>query len=362
MIAILRRFLCGKKSFLKEPLRFLKIKEERKKTAGKRKKSNFISKSANYRSSWPGLKKNLLSFDRDERYSLLELDSIEISITQQCLLLGISRSSVYYDKKPISDENKLLMNLIDEQYTKTPFYGRRRMTAWLRSEVDFEVNPKRVAGLMKDLGLQAIYPKPNTSKANKSHEKYPYLLKDYPIVRPGQVYSTDITYVRLDGGFAYLCAVIDWHSRYVLSWRLSNTLDTDFCLEALEESLRKGVPEIFNTDQGCQFTSKEFTGVLKRAGVFISMDGRGRALDNIFVERLWRSVKYENIYPMNYRTMQQARNGLEEYFKFYNNQRFHQSLGYRTPQFVHFQEGEKEGSQESLKMELDLIENRVLLS
>jgi putative transposase len=219
-----------------------------------------------------------------------------------------------------------------------------------------------VAGLMNDLGLQAIYPKPNTSRPDKSHEKYPYLLKDYPIVRPGQVYSMDITYVRLDGGFAYLCAVIDWHSRYVLSWRLSNTLDTDFCLEALEESLRRGGPETFNTDQGCQFTSKEFTGVLKRAGVLISMDGRGRALDNIFVERLWRSIKYENIYPMNYRTMQQARTGLERYFKFYNGERFRQSLAYRTPEFVHFQKGEKKGSPDSFKMEANLNENLVFLS
>jgi len=208
--------------------------------------------------------------------------------------------------------------------------------------VEFEVNPKRVSSIMKELGLQAIYPKPNLSKANKSHEKYPYLLGDFSIDKPGQVYSTDITYVRLEGGFAYLCAVIDWYSRYVLSWRLSNTLDTDFCLEVLEESLKKGVPEIFNTDQGCQFTSKEFTGVLKRAGIAISMDGKGRALDNIFVERLWRSVKYENIYPMNYRTMQQAREGLERYFTFYNNERLHQSLKYRTPESVHFEQRDAE--------------------
>jgi putative transposase len=214
---------------------------------------------------------------------------------------------------------------------------------------------------MADLGLQAIYPKPNTSKGNKLHKKYPYLLKDFPIVRPGQVYSTDITYVRLEGGFAYLCAVIDWHSRYVLSWRLSNTMDTEFCLEALEEALRKGVPEIFNTDQGCQFTSIDFTGVLERAGVFISMDGKGRALDNIFVERLWRSVKYEDIYPKNYRTMQEAREGLDRYFRFYNTERLHQSLNYRTPETVHFGKGEKEGNKELLKRELNLNENLVLV-
>ena len=292
---------------------------------------------------------------------LIENDSKEVPLIKQCDLLGISRSSIYYEPVPFSDENMLLMNLIDKQYTETPFYGRRRMTAWLRNQVNFAVNPKRVSGLMTDLGLQAIYPKPNTSKANKSHKKYPYLLRDYPIVRPGQVYSTDITYVRLEGGFAYLCAVIDWHSRYVLSWRLSNTLDTDFCLETLEEALRKGVPEIFNTDQGCQFTSAEFTGVLERAGVLISMDGRGRALDNIFVERLWRSVKYENIYPRNYRTMQEAREGLGKYFKFYNEERLHQSLGYRTPESVHFQKEAKAGNEEGLKRELNLNENLVLV-
>ena len=282
-------------------------------------------------------------------------------MSKQCELLGVSRSSVYYEPKPISDENKLLMNLIDEQYTETPFYGRRRMTAWLRNQVNFAVNPKRVSGLMEDLGLQAIYPKPNTSRANKSHEKYPYLLKDYPIVRAGQVYSTDITYVRLEGGFAYLCAVIDWYSRYVLSWRLSNTLDTEFCLAALEEALRIGVPEIFNTDQGCQFTSDEFTGVLKRAEVRISMDGRGRALDNIFVERLWRSVKYENIYPRNYRTMQAARDGLTRYFSFYNEERLHQSLGYRTPKSVHFEMEDKAGQKKELMRELNLTEKPLLL-
>lgn len=276
-------------------------------------------------------------------------------------MLGVSRSSIYYEPRPISEENKLLMNLIDSQYTETPFYGRRRMTEALRKQVDFPVNPKRVSGLMATLGLQAIYPKPNTSRANKSHEKYPYLLKDYPIVRPGQVYSTDITYIRLNGGFAYLCAVIDWHSRYVLSWRLSNTLDTEFCMEALEEALRKGVPEIFNSDQGCQFTSEEYTGVLRRAGVLISMDGRGRALDNIFVERLWRSVKYENIFPRNYRTMQEAREGLSRYFTFYNEERPHQSLGYRTPKAVHFGKEEKAEPKKLLKRELSLTENSFLL-
>lgn len=229
------------------------------------------------------------------------------------------------------------MRLIDEQFTETPFYGRRRMAAWLRTKVDFPVNAKRVKRLMGEMGLQAIYPKPNTSKANPAHKKYPYLLRDYTISRPGEVWSADITYVRLEKGFAYLVAIIDWHSRYVLNWKLSNTLDTDFCVEALEGALAIGKPVIFNTDQGCQFTSSAWLDVLTEAGVFISMDGRGRALDNVFVERLWRSVKYEDIFPQGYRTMQEAEAGLLRYFRFYNNERLHQSLGYATPAQVHFE-------------------------
>lgn len=293
----------------------------------------------------------------------MEWDSSELSLKAQCSILGISRSSLYYQKKQISQENLRLMQMLDEQYTETPFYGRRRMTAWLRTKVDFEVGPKRVSRLMKTLGLQAIYPKPKTSLARRGDEKYPYLLKGYPINRPGQVYSTDITYVRLKGGFAYLCAVMDWHSRYVLSWRLSSTLDTDFCLEAVEEALKQGVPEVFNTDQGCQFTSREFTGVLKRAGVFISMDGRGRALDNVFVERLWRTVKYEDIYPKNYQTLAEARLGLEAYFRFYNEKRLHQSLGYRTPKDVHFETGREYGLEKtSVEEEANLKEKAIFMS
>ena len=192
------------------------------------------------------------------------------------------------------------MKLIDAQFTETPFYGRRRMAVWLSKEVSYAVNVKHVRRLMVEMGLQAIYPKPNTSKAHPAHKKYPYLLRDFTITGKEQVWSTDITYVRLEKGFAYLVAIIDWHSRYVLSWRLSNTLDTDFCLMALDEALALGTPAIFNTDQGCQFTSAIWTSRLIEAGISISMDGRGRALDNIFVERLWRSVKYENIYPVRH--------------------------------------------------------------
>lgn len=257
------------------------------------------------------------------------------------------------------------MRLIDEQFTETPFYGRRRMAAWLRTKVDFPVNAKRVKRLMAEMGLQAIYPKPNTSKANPAHKKYPYLLRDYQITRPGEVWSADITYVRLETGFAYLVAIIDWHSRYVLNWKLSNTLDTDFCVEALKGALAHGKPVIFNTDQGCQFTSSAWLDVLTEAGVFISMDGRGRALDNVFVERLWRSVKYEDIFPRGYRTMQEAEVGLLRYFRFYNNERPHQSLGYATPAQVHF-EGRTirrtDEERETINQDAGLLEKSLILS
>jgi len=266
---------------------------------------------------------------------------------------------------PTPEEDLLLMELIDAQYTETPFYGRRRMKVWLSKKVGYAVNVKRVARLMTDMGLQAIYPKPNTSKAHPAHKKYPYLLRDYTITDKDQVWSTDITYVRLDKGFAYLVAVIDWHSRYVLSWGLSNTLDTDFCLEALDEALTQGTPTIFNTDQGCQFTSAIWTDRLIEAGISISMDGRGLVLDNIFVERLWRSVKYENIYPKAYKTMGEAEDGLNKYFDFYNNERPHQSLDYETPWAVHHTEGagERKGMTVSrTRNEEDLLRKPIFLS
>ena len=257
------------------------------------------------------------------------------------------------------------MELIDAQFTETPFYGRRRMAVWLSKKVGYAVNVKHVRRLMVKMGLQAIYPKPNTSKAHPAHKKYPYLLRDFTITGKEQVWSTDITYVRLEKGFAYLVAIIDWHSRYVLSWRLSNTLDTDFCLMALDEALTRGTPSIFNTDQGCQFTSALWTDRLIEAGISISMDGRGRALDNIFVERLWRSVKYEKIYPSAYRTMGEAEEGLKRYFEFYNNERPHQSLDYETPWAVHHTEGvgERKGMTVSrTRREEDLLRIPIFLS
>jgi len=222
------------------------------------------------------------------------------------------------------------MGLIDRKYTEHPFYGSRRMTAWLKCDKGESVNRKRVQRLMRLMGLEAIYPKPNLS-AGRKHKVYPYLLRDVTIDRPDQVWSTDITYVGLRGGFMYLAAVIDWHSRYVLGWRLSNTLDGSFCLELLRETLSGGKPEVFNTDQGVQFTAEAFTSELLSAGVRVSMDGKGRCLDNVFVERLWRSVKYEDVYPRCYQSVAELRAGLTSYFRFYNGERRHQSLDYRTP-------------------------------
>ena len=223
-----------------------------------------------------------------------------------------------------------MMKLIDEEYTRHPFMGSRKMALWL-NEQGFLVNRKRVQGLMRRMGIAAIYPKPNLSKASKRHKVYPYLLRGVRILRPNHVWSTDITYIRMNAGFIYLTAVIDWYSRYVLSWRLSNSLETEFCLEALEEALSIGCPEIFNTDQGAQFTCEKFTTVLIRREIAISMDGKGRALDNVFVERLWRSVKYEEVYIKNYENVSDAYCNLEKYFTYYNTQRLHQALGYKRP-------------------------------
>jgi putative transposase len=250
----------------------------------------------------------------------------------------LNRSSFYYEPATESAENLRLMGLIDRQYTDCPFYGSRRLTAWLNEDQGEAVNRKRVQRLMRLMGLEAIYPKPKLS-AGRKHKVYPYLLRGVTIDRPDQVWSTDITYVGLPGGFMYLTAVIDWHSRYVLSWELSNTLDGSFCLEALETALSRGRPEVFNTDQGVQFTAEAFTARLQRAGVKVSMDGKGRCLDNVFVERLWRSVKYEDVYLRNYETVAQLRAGLTRYFGFYNGQRRHQSLGYRTPAEVYSMAG-----------------------
>lgn len=237
--------------------------------------------------------------------------------------------------KPTNEQDLELLRLIDEQYTRRPFYGSRKMVTFLRTR-DHWVNRKRVQRLMRILGLAGMAPGPNTSRPHPQHKVYPYLLRGTVVTKPNQVWSTDITYIRLAHGFAYLVAVIDWYSRKVLSWRISNTLDAIFCVDCLEEALQRyGNPEIFNTDQGCQFTSESFTGVLKAHDIAISMDGRGRALDNIFVERLWRSVKYEDVYLKGYSNSMELMIGLTEYFVFYNGERPHQSLGNLTPDTVY---------------------------
>lgn len=266
---------------------------------------------------------------------MIEPSHSEISVRRQCELIGLNRSTAYYQPADESEFNLQLMRLIDQQYTRTPFYGWPRMAAYLRRQ-GYPVNHKRIQRLMQVMGLQAIYPKPRTSKLAPGHRIYPYLLRELEIIRPNQVWSTDITYIPMAHGFMYLVAVIDWYSRYVLSWQLSNTLDGQFCLMALRQALQQGTPDIFNTDQGAQFTAHVFTDTVLAAGVQVSMDGRGRALDNIFVERLWRSVKYENIYLMDYANGFALHDGLSDYFGFYNVERPHQSLGYRTPKEVHF--------------------------
>lgn len=235
----------------------------------------------------------------------------------------------------MSATNLRLMNLLDVQYTKTPFYGVRKMTAWLTEVKKENVNVKRIRRLMRLMGLETIYQKPRLSRAAAGQQVYPYLLRNVPITHNDQVWSTDITYIRLHGGFVYLVAIIDWHSRYVISWEVSTTMETDFCVSTLERALVRGQPQIFNTDQGAQFTSRAFTGILKEHGIAISMDGRGRALDNIFVERLWRSVKYEEVYLHDYADVPQAIRGLGRYFEFYNHERIHQSLDYKTPAMVY---------------------------
>jgi putative transposase len=266
--------------------------------------------------------------------ALVQEDHPQLSVRRQCDLLGLCRSSWYYQPATESAANLELMRLIDQQYTARPFFGSRKMVIWLHGQ-GYLVNRKRVQRLMRLMGLEAVYPKPKLSLAGRGHKVYPYLLRDVTIDRPDQVWSTDITYVPLACGFMYLAAVIDWYSRYVIAWRLSNTLDGSFCLELLEEALAQGRPEVFNTDQGVQFTAQAFTARLEAAGVAVSMDGKGRCLDNIFVERLWRTVKYEDIYLRCYEAVPELTEGLERYFPFYNEQRPHQALDYRTPAAVY---------------------------
>ena len=262
---------------------------------------------------------------------MIEVQHPVLSVSRQCELLGLPRASYYHQRRPAPPENLRLMRLIDETYLAYPFFGSRQMTRWLRRQGE-RVNRKRVQRLMRQMGLEAIYRKPNLSRAQAGHRVYPYLLRHLPVTRPNQVWATDITYVPVQGGYAYLCAVLDWHSRCVLAWELSNTLDAGFCARAVQRALAQyGTPEIFNTDQGCQFTSAEFTQPLLALGVKLSMDGKGRCLDNVFVERLWRSVKYEEIYLKSYVSLVDAHAQLDTYFRFYNERRPHSSLGDATP-------------------------------
>ncbi len=255
-----------------------------------------------------------------------------LPVTRQCELLNLNRSTVYYQGAGVSDEDLALMRRIDEMHLRRPFYGSRRLRDWLQDE-GYGVGRKRVRRLMRLMGIRALYPRPHTSKPGKGHKIYPYLLRDLTIERPNQVWATDITYIPMARGFVYLVAIMDWYSRKVLAWRLSNSMESDFCVEALEEALTHyGSPKIFNTDQGAQFTSEAFTGVLIDAGVDISMDGKGRWVDNVFVERLWRSVKYEDVYLKAYETVAEARDGIGTYFEFYNHERRHQSLNRLTPE------------------------------
>ena len=263
----------------------------------------------------------------------------DLSIRRQCELLGVNRASLYYEPAGESEQNLLLMRLMDEQYTRAPFYGSRRMTAWLATR-GFEVNRKRISRLMELMGIEAVYPRPQLSQPGEGHRIYPYLLRGVTVERINQVWSTDITYIRMAHGFVYLVAVMDWFSRFVLSWSLSLTMEIDFCIAALKSALRRGRPEIFNSDQGSQFTSEKFTAELAAKEIAISMDGRGCCMDNIFIERLWRSLKYEEVYLKDYESVMEARAGIARYFRFYNQERLHQSLDYQTPATIYRQKHE----------------------
>ena len=276
-----------------------------------------------------------MSCSVERRRSWIDPEHQQLSVARQCQLLGLARSSYYYSAVPESAENLRYLRLLDEEYTRHPFYGVPKMTFWLR-QLGYGVGPKRVRRLLRQMGLMAVYPKPHLSLNSLEHRRFPYLLRDLLIDRPNQVWSTDITYIRLRTGFVYLVAILDWYSRLVLAWELSISLDVGFCLAALERALVGQRPEIFNTDQGVQFTSAQFQAPLLAAQVRLSMDGRGRVFDNIFVERLWRSVKYEEVYLKDYPDVAAARQGLRQYLAFYNTKRFHQALEYRTPHSVHF--------------------------
>lgn len=263
--------------------------------------------------------------------SHLENTHPNLSLAHQCELLGISRSSWYYQSAALDPLTLDLMNRIDKIYTDCPFYGSRKIAAQLERDLEHAINRKRIQRLMRLMGIEAIYPKPNLSKSHPDHQWYPYLLKGLVINRPNQVWGADITYIRLTDGFLYLVAFIDWYSRYVLSWQLSTSLEADFCIEAANTALKYAIPDIANSDQGVQFTSQSYLDVWKSRDIRVSMDGRGRCMDNIFTERLWRSLKYEEIYLKDYQTVAEARSGIASWFYFYNHKRLHQSLNYKTP-------------------------------
>jgi putative transposase len=265
-----------------------------------------------------------------ERRAFIEPSHGRLSVSRQCELAGLARSTYYHAGAGETAENLALMRQIDEVYLEHPTFGSRMMTQWLK-RAGQNVNRKRIQRLMRRMGLEAIYPRPRTSVPGTGHRIYPYLLRHRVVARPDEVWCADITYVPLSRGFMYLVAIMDWHSRYVLAWRLCNTMEAEFCIEALQEALGRGRPEIFNTDQGAQFTSRAFTGVLEQAGIQVSMDGRGRALDNVFVERLWRTVKYEHVYVRGYETAPELAAGLAWFFDFYDHSRLHSALDYRTP-------------------------------
>lgn len=303
--------------------------------------------------SW--LKKNSTLNSR-EKLSLIEKDNPEINLTRQAELLDISRSSIYY--APIIDPREIqIKNTIDEIYAACPFYGSRKIKKELEINRQIKISRGYVQNLMREMGLQAIYPrkKLNLSQGDKQHKKYPYLLRNLEIVRINQVWSTDITYARLKNSFAYLTVIFDWHSRYVISWKLSATLENDFCIQALKEALEIAKPEIHNSDQGVQYTAENYVAVLEEAGIQISMDGRGRCTDNIFTERLWRTVKYENIYLYDCQNIEEARIGLTEYFQFCNHRRIHQSLDYQTPAQIYLPD-----NQLIFKNQIHLIEANIL--
>lgn len=272
----------------------------------------------------------------EHKKQIIDPNHAELSVFRQCELIKLNRSSYYFNAQGLKSEDYKTMNRIDEIFTEHPYYGTRRMVKVLCSE-GFVIGRKKIRRYYELMGIEAIYPKMNLSRRNQAHKVYPYLLSDYEINQSNQVWSADITYIRLNQGFVYLVAIIDWYSRYILSWRISISLNSDFCVEALNEAISKyGQPSIFNTDQGVQFTSKNFINILEEKKIAISMDSKGRALDNVFIERFWRSLKQEKIYRILLSTVKEARNAINEYMDFYNSLRLHQSLGYKTPEYVHF--------------------------